>query len=320
MGVFLRTDQDRPIKNLRTTARGRAASGIWEQKLLYSPVALSNAPGGTMQVVLRGLRQSTVLGLTSIVIIMAAMALTVPQNILDFFNLSGLLVVVGGTVAATLVCRPITDVKRVVRRLPALAHDELPSINREIQQLLYIAEQVRHGYIRAAEEELTQVQNAFLRSGLQMVLDRSPPEDIAKVMRWRMEGLRSAEATDVQILRTMASFAPALGMLGTLFGLVHMLHDLGSSDLTQIGSAMAFALMTTLYGIVAANLFFKPLAMKMERRTQQQLAQLALLQEGILMIYERQHPMLIKETLAAFMVQHQQIFDRTTTSPLLKAA
>lgn len=273
-----------------------------------------------MQVVLRGLRQSTVLGLTCIVAIMAAMVLTVPQNILDFFNLSGLLVVVGGTVAATLVCRPLADVKRVLRRLPALAHDDLPSINREIQQLLNIAEQVRHGHIRAAEEELTQVQNFFLRSGLQMVLDRSPLDDIAKVLRWRMEGLRSAETTDVQILRTMAGFAPALGMLGTLFGLVHMLHDLGSSDLTKIGSAMAFALMTTLYGIVAANLFFKPLAMKMERRTQQQLAQLALLQEGILMIYEQQHPMLIKETLAAFLVQHQQIFDRTTTAPLLKAA
>lgn len=273
-----------------------------------------------MQGVLRGLRQSTVLGLTSIFVIMAAMALAVPQNVLDFFNFSGLLVVIGGTVAATLVCRPLTDVKRVLRRLPALAQDELPSITREIQQLLFIAEQIRHGYIRAAEEELTRVQNSFLRSGLQMVLDRSPLEDIAKVLRWRMEGLRSAETTDVQILRTMASFAPALGMLGTLFGLVHMLHDLGSSDLTQIGTAMAFALMTTLYGIVAANLFFKPLAMKMERRTQQQLAQLALLQEGILMTYDRQHPMLIKETLAAFLAQHQQIFDRATSAPLLKAA
>lgn len=273
-----------------------------------------------MQVVLRGLRQSTVLGLISITVIMAAMALAVPQNVLDFFNLSGLLVVVGGTIAATLVCRPLREVKRVLRRLPSLAHDELPSINREIQQLLYIADQVRHGYLRAAEDELTQVQNAFLRSGLQMVLDRSPMEDIAKVLRWRMEGLRNAEATDVQILRTMAGFAPALGMLGTLFGLVHMLHDLGSSNLTQIGSAMAFALMTTLYGIVTANLFFKPLAMKMERRTQQQLAQLALLQEGILMTYERQHPTMIKETLAAFLAQHQQIFERATNPALLKAA
>jgi chemotaxis protein MotA len=274
-----------------------------------------------MHHVLRGLRQSTVLGLLCSACLLVTMILTVPSHILDFINISGLVVVFGGTLAATLVCRPFADVKRTFGALPAALSDELPSITTEIQQLLAIADHYRHGYLRAAEEELARVRNPFLHSGLQLILDRSSLPDLMKVLQWRLEGARNAESVDANIMRTMASFAPAFGMLGTLFGLVHMLHELGNSDMKEIGSAMAFALMSTLYGIVAANLFCKPFAMKMERRAQQKLAQLAVLQEGILMVHERQHPLLIKETLAAFLSQQLQTADRAShKKPLLKAA
>lgn len=246
------------------------------------------------------LRQSTVMGLLAGVLLVLGMVIMSPEHIGLFFNIPGLLVVLGGTLAATLVSRPLRDVRAVVRVMPELLRDETSDVSVEINQLLRFAEWYRLGNLRAAERELANVSHPFLFAGLRMLADGCQPQDLSKSLQWRMSGLRAREQGESQILRTMAVFAPAFGMLGTLFGLVHMLSGLGESGLGEIGSSMAFAMITTLYGIVAANLFFKPLAIKLERRTHQRLMQMGMLMEGMLMTYEKRHPTLIRETLEAF--------------------
>ena len=94
-------------------------------------------------------------------------------------------------------------------------------------------------------------------------------------------------------------------MLGTLFGLVHMLSGIGESGLNEIGGTMAFAMLTTVYGIVAANLVFKPLAIKLERLTSQHLMEMTALMEGILQVNEKRHPTLIRETLESYYAHFQ---------------
>lgn len=246
------------------------------------------------------LRHSTVMGLIGGVLLVLGMVVMSPEHIGLFFNIPGLLVVLGGTFAAALVSRPWRDVQAVLRQLPQLLRDETPGIDAELNQLLRFAEWYRLGSLRAAERELENITHPFLHAGLRMLADGCQPQDLSKSLQWRMSGLRAREQGEAQILRTLAVFAPAFGMLGTLFGLVHMLSGLGESGLGEIGSSMAFAMITTLYGIVAANLFFKPLAIKLERRTHQRLLQMGMLMEGILMIYEKRHPTLIRETLEAF--------------------
>ena len=258
-----------------------------------------------MRIKLQDMKKSTVIGLVGGGVLVLGMMLLSPEHIGAFFNIPGLIVVIGGTLAATVVSRPIPDVIRVLRSLPELAKDEQPSVEGEIEQLLRVAEWYRHGNIRAAEKELANVSNPFLRSGIQLVIDRGPLQDLTKVLQWRIAGLRAREQADAQILRTMATLAPAFGMLGTLFGLVHMLSGLGNSGLQEIGATMAFAMAATLYGLLAANLVLKPLSIKMERRTQQRLLSMNMLQEGILLLYDRQHPILIRETLDAYL-SHQE--------------
>jgi chemotaxis protein MotA len=228
-----------------------------------------------------------------------------PDNIAAFFNVPGFIVVVGGTLAATFVSRPINDVYRVLRTLPDLFREEEDTIEADIGQLLRFASCHRSGNLRAAERELAAIGNPFLSSSLQQVIDGAPLEDLNKSMQWRMSGLRSRDQGQTQILYTMSALAPAFGMLGTLFGLVHMLSGLGNSGLNEIGVTMAFAMITTVYGIVASNLLFKPLAIKMERRTNQRLMRMNALKEGILQIHGKRHPTLIKETLDAFYAHHQ---------------
>lgn len=251
-----------------------------------------------------GLKQSTVIGLMGGLLLLIGMMIMSPGHLGAFINLPGLLVVVGGTLAATLVSRPFRDVQAVLREVPLLLHDEQPAGQLEVNQLLRFADGFRMGNLRTAERELAAIEDPFLYAGLRMVIDGCQPQDLSKSLQWRMAGLRAHEQGQAHILRSMAVFAPAFGMLGTLFGLMHMLSGLGDSGLSEIGASMAFAMITTLYGIVAANLLFKPLAIKMERRTHQRLLHMGMLMEGVLLTYEKRHPTLIRETLEAFELHH----------------
>jgi chemotaxis protein MotA len=112
--------------------------------------------------------------------------------------------------------------------------------------------------------------------------------------------MKAKEHAEAQLFRTMAGFAPAFGMLGTLVGLVNLLFLLGDGDITAIGRQMALALMTTFYGVLLANLVFKPIAVKLERRTEQRLILMNTLMQGIAMMSQKRSPALMRETLKAF--------------------
>ncbi|TCK18074.1 chemotaxis protein MotA [Thiogranum longum] len=249
------------------------------------------------------MKQSTRLILLASAVAIAAMMLISPSHIGAFLNLPGLVVVFGGTLIATFLSRPTVEVMAVLRSIPALLREEpLPAIKHDIDQLLQFASRYRVASVRNAERELSRIKNPFVRAGLQQVVDRAPEQELEKTLHWRLSSVLRREQGRIQIINTMAIFAPAFGMLGTLFGLVNMLSGLGESGLQEIGGSMAFAMITTVYGIIAANLLFKPLAIKLERRTSQRLMQMKTLMEGILMIYHKRHPAQIRDVLES--IQH----------------
>ncbi len=236
---------------------------------------------------------------------MAGMIILSPESVGIFLNIPGLIVVIGGTLAATLVSRPVSEVRTLWRKLPKLFRDDESTIDTDIEQLLQFAERYRYSSPRSAERALSMISNPFLAVGLRQTVEGSTLDDLAKSLQWRIAGVRSQQNAQTQILYSMAAFAPAFGMLGTLFGLVHMLSGIGDSGLNEIGGTMAFAMLTTVYGIVAANLVFKPLAIKMERRTSKHLMEMTTLMEGILQIHEKRHPTLIRETLESYYAHFQ---------------
>jgi chemotaxis protein MotA len=252
-------------------------------------------------------RQSTLIGLLGGLLVLAASTLLAHQDLPALLNLPGLIMVLGGTLTATLVSRPVRDVLGVFKGLRRMLRDEPIDVEGEVAHLLNIAHWYRLGNLPAAEQELAQVSNPLLRTGAQLVLDQEPIQDIVKTLQWRITGVRTRELGDANILRTMATFAPAFGMLGTLFGLMQMLGTLGNAGLPQIGASMSFALITTLYGLVLANMVFKPLAMKMERRTQHRVLAMNFVLEGVQLLHQRRHPMIIKEALGMYLMQLEPV-------------
>lgn len=245
------------------------------------------------------MKRSVLFSLAGALVLVAAMLLLSPRGAGAFFSLPGLVVVIGGTLAATLLSRPLGEVRKLLGALPQLFRPEPDEVERDVAQLLQFAQRHRFASPRAAEQALADISNPFVASGLRQVVEGCSLDDLSRSLQWRIAGVRSQENGQTQILYTMAAFAPAFGMLGTLFGLVHMLSGIGEAGLDQIGGSMAFAMVTTVYGIVASNLVFKPLAIKMERRTGQHLMQMSSLMEGILQIHQKRHPLLIQEALEA---------------------
>lgn len=170
------------------------------------------------------------------------------------------------------------------------------------------------GDIRAVEETLQRVSNPFLRNGVQLVIDNVPEQDILDLLQWRIARMKAREHAEAQLFRVMAGFAPAFGMLGTLVGLVNLLFLLGDGDMTAIGRQMALALMTTFYGVLLANLVFKPVAVKLERRTEQRLVLMNTILQGISMMSQKRSPSLLRETLNSFVAEVQdEIIDHSAT-------
>lgn len=243
---------------------------------------------------------STLIGMLSgIAIVFFAIFLTA-QDAWAFVNLPGLAIVLGGTFAATLLAYPLREVVNVFKILWIVLRNEKLYAKDDQAELVTVARQLMQGNLVHAENQLEQVKNPFLRTGLELIINNTPIEDIAELLEWRILKMKIRERAEAQIYRTMAVFAPAFGMLGTLVGLVNMLQGMGDSNMAQIGADMAFALLTTLYGVALANLFFKPIAIKFERRTERRVQLMNMIREGVLLIAKGRSPAYIREYLTTF--------------------
>ena len=165
----------------------------------------------------------------------------------------------------------------------------------DAQPFLKAATFFRYGNIRPAEAAARTIRRPVLRRGTQLVLDGLQRPQLVSALQRQIVEERERLAAPVELLRAMAGYAPTLGMLGTLLGLSHMLFGVGSSDVAGMGASMGFAMTTTVYGLVLANLIFKPLASKVEQRNRRDLTRSILELQAVMLLYERQHPEYIRE-------------------------
>lgn len=222
-----------------------------------------------------------------------------------FVNLPGLGIVIGGTLAATFISYPITEVLSIFRLIGTVLRNEKLYTEEDINELMRIARLFQSGQMPAVEKELNNVNNPFLKTGVQLVVDLTPEEDVLELMQWRIARLKAKEHGEAQLFRVMAGFAPAFGMIGTLVGLINMMFVLGEGDMAMIGQNLAVALMTTFYGILLANLVLKPIAVKLERRTEQRMIVMNMVMQGVSMMFRKRRPALMRETLNSFVANHR---------------
>lgn len=255
---------------------------------------------------------STVLGMIGGVVLLVVAVFVTAKDAAVFLNLPGLMIVVGGTLAATLMSFPLRQVLHVFRVFYTVMKRERLYARKDIDEIVRVSRELARADIKGAEAKVDSIDSPFLRTGIQLIVDGTPMPDVLSLLQWRIQRLKAKERAEAKVFRTMAMYAPAFGMAGTLIGLVNMLLDLGEGNMAQIGVSMALAMITTFYGIVLANLVFKPLAVKIEERTDRRVAVLSMVLEGVAMLGEKRTPSFIRETLNSFVAHYDGEFGENT--------
>jgi chemotaxis protein MotA len=216
-----------------------------------------------------------------------------------FIHGPSMMIVFGGTLAVTLMNFPIGTLKNITKVVLRSYLFKLNSPTAEIERIVQYATLARKEGLLALESRLREVDDAFFAKGIQLVIDGVPTETVRDIMDLEAEWQRQRHVNGKKMLDAMGGFAPAFGMIGTLVGLVQMLQNL--SDPSQIGGGMATALLTTMYGAMAANMLFLPLAGKLEMRANEETLLRELMIEGIISIQAGESAQLIKEKLKCFL-------------------
>ncbi len=216
-----------------------------------------------------------------------------------FINIPSVMIVVGGTLGATMINYPLPDILKVTKVVKNAFFMKKMTANELIATFVNLAGIARREGILALESKLNEMNDEFMRKGMQLSVDGLEPAAIKEILETEIDAIQDRHKLGAEIFTTMGTFAPALGMIGTLIGLVQMLQTM--SDPSTIGPAMAVALLTTFYGAVMANLMFLPIAGKLKNRSSEEVTMKDLMTEGVISIAKGENPRVIEQKLNAYL-------------------
>jgi chemotaxis protein MotA len=215
-----------------------------------------------------------------------------------FVNMPSLLIVVGGTIGATLINYPLSEVLGVVRVTKNVFLSRTQSPGHLIPMLVDFAKQARQEGMLSFESKLNEIEDSFLVKGIQMAIDGMESGAIDDVLSTEIAYVEERHRLGAEIFSTMGAFAPAVGMLGTIIGLVQMLMQM--EDPSTIGAPMAVALLTTFYGTLLANLLFLPISGKLKIRSKQEMLVKQVILEGVISLQSGDNHRVVEQKLKAF--------------------
>ncbi len=216
-----------------------------------------------------------------------------------FINVSGLMIVVGGSTGAMLINFQLDQAKQVLKVLKQVVFEKVQDLASLRQQFVDLAQKARREGLLALEDDLETIDDPFLRNGLQMVIDGFEPDSIRDIMETEIQTLEKRHQLGQNMFRTWGNLSPAFGMVGTLIGLVQMLGQLEDPD--AIGPGMAVALLTTFYGMLMANLLFNPIAGKLAIRSELEVARKEAIVDALLALQAGVNPRILQEKLKAYL-------------------
>ena len=223
-----------------------------------------------------------------------------------FINIPGMMIVVGGTLAAICVAFPFEEVRQAFAAGFRIFASRKVSSTEVVDIMVRVADISRREGLLALEN--IQTENKVLKKACQLIADNADPAIIHDTLRIEISSMKRRHKIGQDVFKRLAAFAPSFGMIGTLIGLVQMLANL--DDPGTIGPAMAVAILTTFYGSLLASLIFLPIAGKLNARTLQETLNLEIIFEGARSILENNNPKLVYEKLSSFISPKERRYDQ----------
>ncbi|GHT13859.1 flagellar motor protein MotP [Planctomycetales bacterium] len=236
----------------------------------------------------------SILGITLLTL---AVTLGSPESLMPFVSTPSLLIVFGGSMAAVMTAfglKVFLKTSSYIRKSFAQS-DMNPQKTAETIITLSIA--ARREGLLSLENKLAELEDRFLADSLQLAVDGLSPQDVKTIVRAKIDAVNVRHQCGRNVILNYAKFAPAFGMIGTLIGLVLMLTRMNTET---VGPGMAVAVLTTLYGAVAANLFFIPVAEKLKQLHEAEVSLREMTLKGVLAIQAGEHPRIIELKLQTY--------------------
>jgi chemotaxis protein MotA len=216
-----------------------------------------------------------------------------------FIDIPSVMITVGGTIGVTLINYPLKDILGVMGVVKNAFFQKDHDPQGLIKKIIEMATQARKEGLLTLQNTAKSLEDAFMQVGVQALVDGMEPEAIREILSTDIEYLEGRHSHGAEIFTTMATFAPAMGLIGTLIGLIQMLQNV--NDPNKIGPGMAIALLTTFYGAVMANMVFLPISGKLKKRSSVEVQYREIALEGIISISSGINPRIIEQKLHAFL-------------------
>ncbi len=219
------------------------------------------------------------------------------------------MIVFGGTLGAVLLQFPLDIILLAFRQLGSVFVNPQRDQQAAIRQLVEYAQKARREGIVSLDAELPQIEDSFLKRSLMLAVDGTEPQELRKMMELELDNHAEYEEQVPQVFESAGGFAPTVGILGAVLGLIQVMQHLDKID--EVGRGIAVAFVATIYGVGSANLLYLPIAGKMKRRIREEQIMREMTLEGVASILEGMNPRMLETKLLGFLVEANQIPGQT---------
>lgn len=228
-----------------------------------------------------------------------------PSSLWNFFDLSSILIVVGGTLAVVIACYPKLA-RSFPKHIKIMLRAEAFNPAEYVEQLVELAQIARKNGLLALEEKANDQADPFFKQAIMLIVDANDPDRVRSILENDIEQTSARHQEVVAMYERGSNAAPAFGMIGTLIGLINMLKSLDSADMESLGPNMSVALVTTFYGSILAHVIFNPIAANLTARDEEEILCRQIIVEGIMAIQSGENPKFLRERLMTFVNQNQR--------------
>jgi len=247
--------------------------------------------------------KGTLIGCTIGGLLLFCVLLSTGYESIYFLSIPAALIVFGGTAAVVFIAFPLKSILNSVRAVRKCFAGAKSDEKKIADQLVSFAASVKRSGLLAQERRLDDVRDPFLAEGLRLIVDGLPAPTVESILSNEIESIQHRHQQVRNIILHCAKCAPAFGMVGTIIGMVMMLTHL---DPATIGPGMAIAVLTTLYGLLATNLIFLPIAEKLKQLHESEIQVKTMIVRGVLCIQAGEHPRIIQLKLMTFLPRDER--------------
>lgn len=224
--------------------------------------------------------------------------------LMAFIDVKSFVIVIGGSFAALLVSFSMNEIKSIGKYMTIVTQDTNRDKISFIEEIINISKKARKEGMLSLESEIEKMEDPFLKQGIKLIVDGAEEDTLIAILESEIENHEERMKQGIKFFKQWGAYAPAFGMIGTLVGLIQLLGNM--EDITKLVAGMAVALITTLYGAIAANLILLPLADKISLNTSKSIDYIMLEYKAIKCIRAGYTPKMIQEILSTYLTEQEK--------------